>query len=363
MEGPRAPVDGEWSDLITFLNKSLRSESAWNIDEEYPTALVQSNKHNIRIIKGPGGIISHAVLKPLIVKSPHVIYKVGAIGSVVTDEKHRGQGHSGLILKNCVELAQEQQCDVAILWTNLYDHYRKFGFELAGSEVSFVVPPTYEKTGRPLQFTSNRAVAPDAILRVFNKHSVASVRTIDEVKKYLQIPQTKVYAAWELDGRLAAYAIMGKGVDLTGYAHEWGGDVEALLSLFSHIVREKNESCVVIIPGHSANLIRQMQNDGLLPHNGYLGMMKIVNFDQLAAKIKRGFRQLGIADFVLEKNAAGYVFGFPREIFTLQTLPDIQTLLFGPVNYRELGIFSEDSLSKLELLLPLPLWLWGWDSI
>ena len=156
---------------------------------------------------------------------------------------------------------------------------------------------------------------------------------------------------------------MGKGVDLTGYVHEWGGDIDALQSLFSHIVRSKNENLVVIVPGHSKNLIQKMEQSGLIRHNGYLGMMRITNFDQISAKIKRAFRQLGVADFVLEKSNSIYTFGFGRELFTLEKLTDVQSLLFGPVDYRDLGIFSEESLAKLELVLPLPLWLWGWDSI
>ena len=94
MEGPRSPTENEFDRVLDFLNGQLRPDSQWSIAQEYPTALSTTNLHNMRIITENERILSHAVLKPLIVKTPHVVLKVGAIGSVVTDESARGQGLS-----------------------------------------------------------------------------------------------------------------------------------------------------------------------------------------------------------------------------------------------------------------------------
>lgn len=363
MEGPRSPTEAELPQLYDFLNKKLRSEAPWSIAAEYPTAFNPQNIHNMRIIADEEQVLSHAVLKPLIIKSPHVIFKVAAIGSVVTDDNHRGQGLSTQIVQDCLKSATEQSCDIAILWTDLFDFYRRMGFELAGSEVSFVIENDFATHPTPLRYSTDSKVSPDAIYRLYATHSVNSVRTIEETRKFLSIPQTKVYTAWEPNGQLAAYAIEGKGIDLGGYIHEWGGSVPKLMALLSFIRAEKGQPYTVIVPRHARNLITQLQARDVTMNSGFLGMIKLVNFDQLAAKIKRAFRAEGIADIMLEKHPEHYVFGIGQELVTIPQETDLVKLLFGPIDYRALGLFKEETVVKLEKVLPLPLWVWGWDSI
>lgn len=364
MEGPRSPREAELPQVLDFLNKKLRNEASWSIAAEYPTAFSPNNLHNMRIISDANtGVLSHAVLKPLIIKSAHVIFKVGAIGSVVTDDSHRGQGLSTKLIKDCLQAATDQSCDVAILWTDLFDFYKRLGFELAGSEVSFVIEDNFEVPAHNLRFSNDNKVSPDAIYRLYSTHSVNSVRTIEETRKFLSIPQTKVYTAWESNGQLAAYAIEGKGADLGGYIHEWGGSVSKLMALFSYIREQKGQPYTIISPAHAQNLIQQLQTKPVTMNQGFLGMIKFVNFDQLSAKIKRAFRAEGISDIVLEKHPAHFVFGIGQDLYTINQETDMVRLLFGPVDYRGLGIFKEETVQKLEKVLPLNLWIWGWDSI
>lgn len=363
MEGPRSPQEAELPRVLKFLSQTLRAQATWSIAAEYPTALTPQNIHNIRIISEGDRVLSHAVLKPLIVKSPYVMFKVGAIGSVVTDENHRGRGLSTKIIQDCLKSASEQQCDIAILWTDQFDFYRKMNFELAGSEVSFVIEENFEANAAGLKMMSDNKVSPDSIHRLYSTHTVSSVRTIEETRKFMQIPQTKVYTAWEANGQLAAYAIEGKGVDLGGYIHEWGGQTSKLMALLSYIRKEKNQPFTIIIPRHSQNLITQLQAQKTTMNNGFLGMIKIIHFDQLAAKIKRAFRAEGIADIVLEKSGDHYLFGVGSELFTIREETDLVRLLFGPLDYKSLGMFKDETCDKLTKILPLPLWIWGWDSI
>ncbi|HEX7675422.1 MAG TPA: GNAT family N-acetyltransferase [Bdellovibrio sp.] len=363
MEGPRSPREAELPQVLDFLNKKLRSEANWSIAAEYPTALTPNNLHNMRIIADDDKVLSHAVMKPLIIKSPHVIYKVGAIGSVVTDDQHRGQGLSTQVIQDCLKSASEQSCDIAILWTDLFDFYRRLGFELAGSEISFIIEENFEVPAHTLRFSTDSKVSPDAIYRLYSQHSVNSVRTIEETRKFLSIPETKVYTAWEPNGQLAAYAIEGKGIDLGGYIHEWGGSVSKLMALFSFIRAQKNQPFTVICPRHAMNLIENLKTKHVTMNQGFLGMIKLVNFEQLAGKIKRAFRAEGVADIVLEKHQNHFVFGIGQDLYTINNETDMVRLLFGPIDYRAIGIFKEETIQKFEKIFPLALWIWGWDSI
>ena len=68
MEGPRSPQENELPLVLDFLNKKLRNEAAWSIAAEYPTAFSSNNLHNMHIIADEGAVLSHAVMKPLIIK-------------------------------------------------------------------------------------------------------------------------------------------------------------------------------------------------------------------------------------------------------------------------------------------------------
>jgi hypothetical protein len=107
----------------------------------------------------------------------------------------------------------------------------------------------------------------------------------------------------------------------------------------------------------------ELQTQATFCNEGFLGMIKILDHDQLFAKIKRSFRSLGIADFVLEKHPQHCLFGFDKELFTVNTDSALVQLLFGPLNYADLGIFGAENLRKIENVLPLKFWIWGWDSI
>jgi GNAT superfamily N-acetyltransferase len=362
MEGPRPLNESEWPHLVEFLTHSLRPEHSWSIENEYPTALNLQNRHNIRIITDQNQIVSHAVVKPMVIKSPHLIYKVAGIGSVVTHENYRNQGFSQKVLSDCLIVARDQKCDIAILWTHLHDFYRKVGFELAGTELSHTFQNEFQAPRVGLRYSNDKNVSPEALNRLYTQHSVGSVRTADEIKQYLKIPHTRVYTAWNADNTLAAFAVEGKGADLQNYIHEWGGQVPDLLSLMSYVRKEKKQAVTLITPAHAINLNKQLE-DKSTRFEGFLGMIKIVDELGLFGKIKRAFRAEGIPDFVLEKRGYEYLFGVGTDLLVVGREHDIVRLLFGPVDFSILGFQNQASVEKINKILPLPFWVWGWDSV
>ncbi len=363
MEGPRIPQENEFAQIFDFLNLQLRPQAGWSIEAEYPTALSEANRHNMRIIKDADQVLSHAVIKPLIVKSPEVIFKVAAIGSVVTHPAYRNQGLSSQIIRECLSESEKQNCDLAILWTDQFDFYRRFGFELAGTELSFIIDSFQTDKNLNLRIERTKKIDPEALLRIYSKHSVGAVRTVDDIRRFLQIPNSELYTAWESNGTLAAFAVTGKGADLTGYVHEWGGGIPALLSLVQNIRQNQKDQLVWMIPHHCTNLVKTLLENGFKHSQGYLGMLKIVNLEQLGAKLKRAFRARGIQDVVIETRDNSTVFGVGSELFNLGNPQELLPILFGPLMWDKLNFLSPNARAKLQTLLPIPLWLWGWDSI
>jgi len=262
MDGPRAPQSVEFENLVEFLDEHLRSGLEWSIADEYPTTVTKQNLQNFRIITENGKIISHAVLKPTLVKTLRGVIKVACVGSVVTAEEHRNQGLSQSILNDCLKSATDQGCDIALLWTDLYDFYRKLGFELAGSEVSLVIdrPLTVDEKTSPSKFKiiEGTKVDPQALLRLYNQHTVGSMRTADDFAQYLKIPNSRLYTAWNPEtSKMEGYIVEGKGADLQGYVHEWGGGVDALVALTNHVQAKLKTPITFIAPQHSENLAKQ----------------------------------------------------------------------------------------------------------
>ena len=97
MQGPRSPETHEWPQVVDFLNVNLRQNKSWTITSEYPTALSANNIHNMSIITEDEKIISHAVLKTFVVKTPHAIFKVGANAAREDGRAARGDGPALLL--------------------------------------------------------------------------------------------------------------------------------------------------------------------------------------------------------------------------------------------------------------------------
>lgn len=364
MEGPRPPFEHEMGELIQFLSTHLRPQKKWSIADEYPLAIHDSNLNNVRVIKDKDDFLSAAVMKPLVIKSPMGVFKVAAIGSVVTSPKHRNQGFSRQILDECVHAARAHGCDFAILWTNLYDFYRKLGFELGGTEISLTLPTEFKCEEVPgLRFMNSTRVDPEALLRLYSMHTTGSVRTVDEIRKFLSIPNMRVYTAWDMQNSLQAYAVEGKGADLDGYIHEWGGGVSKLLPLIQYAIQEQKRRLTVIAPVHSQNLIRQLTAAGAQEHSGILGMIKILNATHLLNKVKRYIRALGIDEVVLEARDGRFYMGYKEEIFSTDSEMDLVRLLFGPLKASQLRVFDAETAATFEKIFPLNMWVWGWDSV
>ncbi len=360
---PVAPGEREYPMVVEFLNRNLRPDSKWSIVDEYPTALSKSQMHNMRVIIEDGKIVSHAVFRPMIVKTPVGVFKVAGIGSVVTSPDHRGQGHSTQIIDSCLEAAAAADCDFAILWTDLFDFYRRMDFELAGSEVTVMLDRDLGPTAG-WKFLESSKVAPETLLRVFQQHSVSSHRSQEDVRLSLAIPNSTVMTAWEPNGRLAAYAVVGKGADLAGYIHEWGGSVTALLGLFSHLRNTLKCDLRLIAPSHATGLLSKLSNAGCPEHRGYLGMVRLLKTESMFSKIKRHARTIGISDLVLEEIEPGkFKFGHLDQIYMSDSKRDLVQLLFGPEKPSQMGKFDPTTAKVLDRVLPIPLWIWGWDSV
>ena len=113
----KSPVSSDWTHINEFLDKQLRSNVSWSLKDEYPLAFQEKNRGNIRVIKKDGQVVAHAVVHPVLIKTHYHVFKVGLIGSVVTDESLRGQGSNGDI--TVLRTSQAKESNVITIMTIL----------------------------------------------------------------------------------------------------------------------------------------------------------------------------------------------------------------------------------------------------
>lgn len=361
----KKPTPAQWPQIDSFLTQNLRQKVNWTLSQEYPLAFAEKNRSNIRIISEGNEIISHAVVHPSLIRTNYHLFKVGLIGSVVTKPEQQGKGHSRKILESCIEACQQQDCDFSMLWTDKFNFYSKFGYEMAGSEVALQFDQNFKPASQnQIKILNSNKVSAQAILRLYNQHSLRTLRQVPDIEKFLKIPDSKVYTAWNnTTNTLEAYAIMGKGADFTNYIHEWGGKVSTLNHLLKHIQEETQSTITLICPPQCSNLIRQAEAAGARKFLGILGMIKITNPVQFCQKIIRGARACGYDKFVFEYRDGTYLFGYKEEIYQTQHSEDIVRLCFGPATPKQIFNFSDEALEVLSDIFPVAFWVWGWDSI
>jgi hypothetical protein len=92
-------------------------------------------------------------------------------------------------------------------------------------------------------------------------------------------------------------------------------------------------------------------------------MIKILNHAGLYSKLQRYARNIGVADFTLERQGNFTYIGAKENIFKTDSDTDVIRLIFGPFKASQIHGFDKPTAEILEAVLPIPMWVWGWDSI
>lgn len=347
------------SQLITFLNTHLRPQCSWSIAQEYPSVFQSSNLHNLQIIEEDSQIVAHAALKILNLRTPYGIMRVGAIGSVLTDPHFRQKGLSLTVLNRCVELANQQDCDFAILWSDLYDFYGKIGFSPSGYENIFEINSDLPQGNFNYEFRTTPQIPAMSLLNLYQKHSTVLIRQMTDVDRFLKIPNSEVYTAWE-NQTMKAYAVIGKGLDLQSYIHEWGGSLPDLMWLIQKLyVFRNHQPLSLLVPQHSDNLMNHLTQLGLSYHQGFLGLVRILKTKRLITT----FQSKALTRFkgLLALNPAGTEIKIAGQAFALND-DLLRQVLFGPI--KDLNLINGLLNSKIDpKSIAIDAWVWGWDSV
>jgi GNAT superfamily N-acetyltransferase len=299
--------------------------------------------------------------------------RVGLIGSVATDPRHRGRGLAARLLDQAQRLLADQGCVLALLWADDPGFYARRGWREAGSEAVFVVEAGDLQRLPTAPGATVRALAPDdhgALHRLYSLHVSRVDRTPAETRALLSCPGVDTLVL-ERGRDIAAYACLGRGKDLEGCVHEWGGAADDVLAL----VREHGERAArrgddrpryLMTPATARALHARLQTLGVAGVQGVLGMARLLDPAGAAELVRRAARGRVSAGVAGERAGAPtpHLAHFEGPGGELAFEPEGLLDLLLPPRGERTAIEALEHTAGLGLRgLPLPLYVWGLDSI
>ncbi|MCM2276885.1 MAG: GNAT family N-acetyltransferase [Oligoflexia bacterium] len=275
-----------------------------------------------------GLLVSAAAARVARLKTPGgARVPVGLIGAVATHSCCRGEGLASRAVAKLLEWLSGQKVALVALWGSEHDLYRKLGFELCGIQRTLplrglelpVVPDSETRQGwTPALWQLLRERPLGLALEEQDRGWVEAHRN------------TRWYWRGEAS-RPTAYAALGKGIDLAGLVHEFGGQPDELRKLLAGIRREHPDAALL---GHSSLIPFAGNSDG---SHEYLCMARFMDLSNDPERVFRAF--LPDARYPAPLTAEG---------------PELVRRLFGGP-----GMPAPEGA---EGRLPLPLWFWGLDG-
>lgn len=237
----------------TLLSKCLRQNPyPFDIQEEYPIVLSSDGYIHSYCVKIGNDLVAHANLWPreIVYPNQNFYMKVALIGNVATHPRYRSRGIMKHLLNEIEKIAIESSIKSLILWSDLDSFYHKFGYLKMGSEFRYVF--TFDsgiKLNHDLVCVDPRSLTSDDLQVISDLRLEVPLtlrRSTCEFRRLLTIPAMGLFLI-VCRSEIVAFMILGKGADMVGVIHEWGGDLDLLVAGFHSIMSMLEISQVTVL--------------------------------------------------------------------------------------------------------------------
>ncbi len=253
------PIDAnQLSDRNRMLSVSLRPDDlSFPITAEYPIVLSPEHPEFSFVVTKADQLIAHANWWPrqVVDQNHQNVSLIALIGNVATDPQARGQGHMRHLFAELEQHSRNKGCVAMLLWSDLDKFYQKLGFTSLGRELRIMVNPRQlplDHSGRQLLPTPPSHLKPQDLadmLTLSPRTPLTLARSLEEFRTLLQIPHLQIWIGRESQG-IQSYALMGKGYDMQGVVHEWGGNPLALTESFAAMAQyNQMRELMILAPG------------------------------------------------------------------------------------------------------------------
>jgi hypothetical protein len=260
---------------------------------------------------------------------------VALIGAVATDEAYRGHGFASELVTVATQWAVTRGAAVAFLWGSEHALYQRLGFELCGSQI--LVPLLNIKAP---EYPCHTGWNP-SLMKLLEKRAGGMELRAEDFRWITAHRGVRWVWSSTPSGEPLAYAAIGRGIDLSGIIHEWGGEKNALLALFSSL--KKTDPELKILGSRRILESYGISCAGLTQEN--LCLAKVMDPSQVIHWADPEF------ETPIDPENDGFRLGGPSGVWLSER--DWARELFG----------TQKAPSVLPNLLPVPLWIWGLDAV
>lgn len=199
--------------------------------------------------------------------------RVGFIGSVSTHPDARGAGLATQLLCRAEEELSAAGCEHAMLWADDSAFYARRGYALDGEETDFLVDRVQgDLLEEGLRVRPAEKGDEGKLHELYTWHGARVERTFEETTRLLSCPGMRVLLSLR-GSEVIAYVCFGRGGDLSGVAHEWGGEPVGVLACLDELL-VRREPIFVMAPGDPGPLGDLLDSCGAIRAQGRLGMTK-----------------------------------------------------------------------------------------
>jgi len=266
--------------------------------------------------------------------------KVGIIGAVATDKNHGRQGHASKLIDALCDWLAEEKTAAVFLWGSEHDFYRNLGFELCG--VQGRCPISCLNLSAPAQISGKveKGWSEELFSLVQNRKSGLVLEETD--RSWHSAHNNVNWLTLRDNKNIKSYIAYGRGIDLAGIVHEWGGELEGVKVLLSQILKEHPESQII---GSSTKIkeLEPKQEDLTLE---YLCLAKVLDPKRVIQSIHPTFQ------FITSVDSHGWNLRVGDQHIQSLDSQEIVKILFGPEYFEEFLVPQ----------FPIPIWFWGLDG-
>jgi len=228
-----------------------------------------------------GEVCSACAILPREFVVPGGRLRLGLIGYVATDSSTRGRGFASSVLDAAEAALADRGCVASLLWADDPAFYERRGYRTLGRELDFCVDA--KALDALPRWGSTRELDPERdaeqVQALVAARPIGVERNLDEMRALLNIPGLRGRVATR-GGEVVAFACEGKGPDLHGTIHDWGGETLAVLALIGELAAPHvaaGRAAFVIAPHAMLPTVRGLIDLGLAAKLGILGMGRLLD--------------------------------------------------------------------------------------
>ncbi|MFL5812618.1 MAG: GNAT family N-acetyltransferase [Bdellovibrionia bacterium] len=338
--------------LAALLNHSFQVPEDHAFLGDFPIwdeSIVPSSEETVRIgafSSGRQELAACAGVRMARLKTPSGGLPVALIGAVATHETYRGAGLASGLVSLATEWAGARGASAVFLWGSEYSLYNRLGFELCGAQV--MVPldslELSETEANSVQTGWDRSI----FQRMKSREGGLALADTDE--RWMAAHRS-VEWFWVGDGQNCdAYVAVGRGIDLQGIVHEWGGEPAALRSLLGWLRKQRSGLTLLGAPW----ILERFGFRAQQAQPEFLCLARVLQPELL---VKAFYPN---SDFSAHAQGSGFLVTSEQGSLQLDSA-QIARLVLGP--HLESASQETRQGGKRQLTVPIPLWIWGLDAV